>query len=53
MNEISCPLCKKAFKVDEAGIADIVKEVRDWYLLESSETFQKFIITKLLHRENI
>ena len=29
MNEIICPSCSKAFKVDEAGFADIVKQVRD------------------------
>jgi hypothetical protein len=29
MNEIICPNCKKAFKIDEAGFADIVKQVRD------------------------
>ena len=29
MNEIICPNCKKTFKVDEAGFADIVKQVRD------------------------
>lgn len=29
MNEIICPHCKKAFKVDEAGFADIVKQVRN------------------------
>jgi hypothetical protein len=29
MNEILCPNCKKAFKVDEAGFADILKQVRD------------------------
>ncbi len=29
MNEIICPNCTKAFKVDEAGFADIVKQVRD------------------------
>ena len=29
MNEIKCPHCKKAFKVDEAGYADILKQVRD------------------------
>ena len=29
MNEIICPNCQKAFKVDEAGFADIVKQVRD------------------------
>lgn len=29
MNEIICPNCKKTFKVDEAGFADILKQVRD------------------------
>ncbi len=29
MNEIICPNCKKAFKVDEAGFASILKQVRD------------------------
>ena len=29
MNEIICPNCDKAFKVDEAGFADIQKQVRD------------------------
>ena len=29
MNEIICPHCGKAFKVDEAGYADLVKQVRD------------------------
>ncbi|MDB4239833.1 DUF2130 domain-containing protein [Flavobacteriaceae bacterium] len=29
MNDIICPNCKKAFKVDEAGFADILKQVRD------------------------
>ena len=29
MNEIICPHCNKAFKIDEAGFADIVKQVRD------------------------
>ena len=29
MNEIICPNCHKAFKVDEAGYADILKQVRD------------------------
>jgi len=29
INEIICPNCKKAFKVDEAGYADILKQVRD------------------------
>lgn len=29
MNEIICPHCHKTFKVDEAGFADILKQVRD------------------------
>lgn len=29
MNEILCPHCHKAFKVDEAGFADILKQVRN------------------------
>jgi hypothetical protein len=29
MYEINCPHCGKAFKIDEAGYADIVKQVRD------------------------
>ncbi len=29
MHEIICPHCAKAFKVDEAGYADILKQVRD------------------------
>jgi hypothetical protein len=29
MNEIICPHCKKAFKIDESGFADILKQVRD------------------------
>lgn len=29
MNEVVCPHCKKAFQVDEAGFADILKQVRD------------------------
>lgn len=29
MHEISCPHCHKAFKIDEAGYADIAKQVRD------------------------
>lgn len=29
MNEIICPHCGKAFKVDETGYADLLKQVRD------------------------
>ena len=29
MNDIICPHCHKAFKIDEAGYADILRQVRD------------------------
>lgn len=29
MNEIKCPHCSKAFKVDETGYANILKQVYD------------------------
>ncbi len=29
MHEITCPHCGKAFKIDDAGYADILKQVRD------------------------
>lgn len=29
MNDIKCPHCDKAFKIDEAGYADIIKQVRN------------------------
>jgi len=40
MNEIICPNCDKAFKVDEAGFADILKQVRD-------HQFEKELQTRL------
>jgi hypothetical protein len=45
MNEIICPECKKAFKRDEAGFADILKQVRNHEfekeLHERAEMFEK------------
>ena len=38
MNEIICPNCKKVFKVDEAGFADILKQVRDHKFEEELQT---------------
>ncbi|KUO66640.1 MAG: hypothetical protein APF83_01465 [Lutibacter sp. BRH_c52] len=38
MNEIICPNCKRAFKVDEAGFADILKQVRDHQFEEEIST---------------
>lgn len=29
MNEIICPHCNKAFKIDDSGYADIIKQIRD------------------------
>jgi len=29
MNDIKCPKCGEVFKVDQAGYADILKQVRD------------------------
>ncbi|MBN8868807.1 MAG: DUF2130 domain-containing protein [Solirubrobacterales bacterium] len=40
MHEIKCPHCGKAFKIDEAGYADILKQVRD-------EAFEKAIHERL------
>lgn len=37
MNEIICPNCSKVFKVDKAGFADIVKQVRDHQFEEELE----------------
>ncbi|MFT5779636.1 MAG: hypothetical protein ACI837_002595 [Crocinitomicaceae bacterium] len=37
MNDIICPNCKKVFKVDEAGFADILKQVRDHKFEEELE----------------
>ena len=40
MNEIICPQCTKAFKIDEAGYADIQKQVRD-------SEFEKSLLERL------
>jgi hypothetical protein len=37
MNEIICPNCEKAFKVDKAGFAEILKQVRDHQFDEELE----------------
>ena len=46
MNDIICPHCKKAFKVDESGYADILKQVRD---KEFDKQLQERL--KLAHQE--
>ena len=45
MNEINCPHCKKAFKVDEAGYADILKQVKN-------HEFEDELKTRLALAEN-
>jgi hypothetical protein len=45
MNEIKCPHCGKAFKIDEAGYADILNQVRN-------EAFENEIREKLDAAEN-
>lgn len=43
MNEIICPNCKKAFKIDEAGFADILKQVRDHEFEEELNKREKLL----------
>lgn len=38
MNEIICPHCNKAFKIDEAGYANMLKQVRDHQFKEEIST---------------
>ncbi|MBK7304328.1 MAG: DUF2130 domain-containing protein [Saprospiraceae bacterium] len=49
MNDIICPNCKKAFKVDEAGFADILKQVRDH---QFDEELQKRLTLAERDKEN-
>lgn len=49
MNDIVCPNCKKVFKVDEAGFADIVKQVRDH---QFEEELQKRLDIAQREKEN-
>ena len=34
MNEVICPNCNKAFKIDESGYAEILKQIRDYQFEE-------------------
>ena len=45
MNDIKCPHCGKAFKIDESGYADILRQVRD-------HTFEQQIHERLALAEN-
>ena len=49
MNEILCPNCKKAFKVDEAGFADILKQVRDH---QFEEELDKRLVLAEVEKDN-
>ena len=43
MNEIICPHCHKAFKIDEAGYADILKQVRNHEFEEELNKRESFL----------
>ena len=49
MNDIICPNCKKVFKVDQAGFADIIKQVRDH---QFDEELQKVLKMKENEKDN-
>lgn len=49
MNDIICPNCKKAFKVDEAGFANILKQVRDH---QFEEELQKRLNLAEIEKDN-
>jgi len=46
MNEVICPNCKKAFKIDEAGFADIIKQIRDHEFAEELNKREAFFKTE-------
>ena len=46
MNEIVCPHCQKAFKVDESGYAEILKQVHD-------KDFEKQLAERVKALENV
>jgi hypothetical protein len=46
MNEIVCPHCQKAFKVDESGYAEILKQVHD-------KDFEKQLAERMKALENV
>ena len=46
MNEIVCPHCQKAFKVDESGYAEILKQVHD-------KDFEKQLAERMTALENV
>ena len=47
MNDITCPSCEKSFKLEEAGYAAIVKQIRDReFDIELKKREQQFEIEK-------
>lgn len=42
-NEVICPNCNQAFKIDEAGYADIVKQIRDRKFEEELQEREKIL----------
>ena len=48
MQEIICPHCGKAFKVDEAGYADILKQVRDHEFDQQLQPADAILLTDLI-----
>lgn len=49
MHDIICPHCSKAFKIDEAGYADILKQVRDQ---EFQQQLQERLRAAQLEKDN-
>ena len=46
MNEVICPNCNKAFKIDEAGFADIIKQIRDHEFAAELTKREEFLKTE-------
>lgn len=46
MNEIICPHCNKAFKIDEAGYADILKQVRNHEFEEELKKRESYLLNE-------
>lgn len=53
MNEIKCPNCGKVFQVDEAGYAEIVKQVRDNEFNKSLDEYKKHIESEHKNAEEL
>lgn len=51
MHDITCPHCGKAFKIDEAGYADILKQVRDSEF--EKQLHERLELAKELTREKV